>query len=231
MASAQSVITEAAIGTLQAAIWAQMDTSDPFAIRDALLVTTPAVIDTYGAASAAASAEWYEYLRDQQGLTSPHTTLAADTIPHEAILARTRFGARHLWGDDPDATRRFIENMVADYVAQPGRDTIVQNTASDVSHPGWARVPTGRETCAFCLMLASRGAMYDSEKSARYKRSGGRYHGRCDCVATPVWSESDYPAGYDPDALFDQYQAAADQASGYSTRAILSELRQQQHSH
>lgn len=43
------------------------------------------------------------------------------------------------------------------------------NAARDPLRPKWARVPSGTETCQFCLMLASRGFAYTSEKSASEK--------------------------------------------------------------
>lgn len=45
---------------------------------------------------------------------------------------------------------------------------------------GWARTLAGSENCAFCAMLASRGAVY-SEETADF-----RTHDNCDCSATIV---------------------------------------------
>ena len=46
----------------------------------------------------------------------------------------------------------------------------------------FARVPTGTETCTFCLMLASRGAVYHTRKTAGER---GRFHRGCDCKVVP----------------------------------------------
>lgn len=73
------------------------------------------------------------------------------------------------------------------------------------SRIGWARVATGRETCAFCLMLVSRGPVYedakdaglnDEEKALELLDQGAdkatlrdlmtRWHPGCDCIAVPV---------------------------------------------
>ena len=54
----------------------------------------------------------------------------------------------------------------------------------------FARVPTGFETCTFCLMLASRGAVYHTRKTAgEFKH----FHRNCDCKIVPGF-------GDDPDA-------------------------------
>lgn len=46
-------------------------------------------------------------------------------------------------------------------------ETIIANVGRDRDKGAmFARVPTGFETCAFCLMLASCGAVYHSRKTA-----------------------------------------------------------------
>ena len=54
----------------------------------------------------------------------------------------------------------------------------------------FARVPTGAETCPFCLMLAGRGAVYHTRKTAGEFR---HFHRRCDCKVVPGFED-------DPDA-------------------------------
>ena len=46
----------------------------------------------------------------------------------------------------------------------------------------WCRVPVG-DTCAWCMMLASNGAWYLSEESAKRTADGDKYHDHCDCIA------------------------------------------------
>lgn len=62
-------------------------------------------------------------------------------------------------------------------------ETIIANVGRDRDKgTRFARVPTGFETCAFCLMLASRGAVYHTRKSAgewKHFRRG------CDCKVVP----------------------------------------------
>lgn len=80
------------------------------------------------------------------------------------------------------------------------------------SETRYARVPTGEETCDFCIMLASRGPVYHSEESAG---AYDHYHANCDCRIVPFWGTYDIgPSrrgsimsieGYDPDALYGQY--------------------------
>lgn len=50
----------------------------------------------------------------------------------------------------------------------------------------FARVPTGTETCTFCLMLASRGAVYHTRKTAGEWR---HFHRGCDCKVVPSFED------------------------------------------
>ncbi|MFD5864365.1 hypothetical protein ACFWGP_05400 [Agromyces sp. NPDC127015] len=58
----------------------------------------------------------------------------------------------------------------------------------------WARVLTGADNCAFCVMLASRGAVYKARSTALYGGGQSKYHDRCDCIAMPVYSAARWAA-------------------------------------
>ena len=62
-------------------------------------------------------------------------------------------------------------------------ETIIANVGRDRDKGAmFARVPTGTETCTFCLMLASRGAVYHTRKTAGEWR---HFHRGCDCKVVP----------------------------------------------
>lgn len=70
-------------------------------------------------------------------------------------------------------------------------ETIIANVGRDRDKGAmFARVPTGTETCTFCLMLASRGAVYHTRKTAGEWR---HFHRGCDCKVVPSFED-------DPDA-------------------------------
>lgn len=88
--------------------------------------------------------------------------------------------------DNPAVVERFIDELAASasrHVKSSSRD-LVMDTAR-LNKAGWARQLTGRETCTFCAMLVSRGAVY-SEKSVNF-----RTHNNCDCTATLVLEPGD----------------------------------------
>jgi len=92
---------------------------------------------------------------------------------------------------------------------QAGRETVRSSAQGDRYAIGWMRV-TDADPCAWCAMLASRGAVYKSRASAGGR--GGRFagvnpdawHNHCGCVATPVFSDKD-PRLDAADELYDRW--------------------------
>lgn len=102
-------------------------------------------------------------------------------------------------------------NKTNDHVRRAANKTIVSNadrTRDRKAGVRYARIPTGRETCGFCLLLASRGFVYKSKASAGYI-SGlyNYYHDFCDCavVAGTYGTTID---GYDPEWYYEVYKDA-----------------------
>lgn len=70
----------------------------------------------------------------------------------------------------------------------------------------YARIPTGPDTCDWCLMLASRGFVYYTEGDAA---AGSHMH--CDCLCVPgrggdTFNDATQVEGYDPDALYQAWR-------------------------
>ena len=64
-------------------------------------------------------------------------------------------------------------------------DDVARYQAKKLAKEGdaaFARVPAGTEMRAFCLMLASRGAVYHTRKTAGER---GHFHRGCDCKVAP----------------------------------------------
>lgn len=78
------------------------------------------------------------------------------------------------------------------HVLDAGRTAIRTAVRDDRAARGWLRV-TDEDPCAFCAMLASRGAigkavLYGSERSATTTAgTGEEYHDGCGCQAEPVF--------------------------------------------
>lgn len=69
-----------------------------------------------------------------------------------------------------------------------GRSVMSRSIEADEQATGWSRV-TDSDPCAWCAMLASRGPVYKSAKTAGDPRQGGnRYHDHCSCQAWPAFT-------------------------------------------
>lgn len=68
-----------------------------------------------------------------------------------------------------------------------GRSVLRAAVAEDPRALGWARV-TDDDPCYFCAMLASRGPVYRTRRSALVTEEGDAYHDGCACVPEPVYS-------------------------------------------
>ena len=132
-----------------------------------------------------------------------------------------RLGATADSGRSPGATEGFIRAFVdgvaskgiveslalftdrADYeIKRAAGDCVYLNGEFDPLDVRFARVPSGFETCPFCIMLASRGFVYRNKTSAG---ADGHYHPHCDCRIVPSFSQDEIE-GYDPDALYEKWR-------------------------
>src|SRR5690606_30297364 len=180
--------------------WADLDVSDGRAAAGALEAFLAELVAAYGSVAAALAADFYDQLRDEAGAPGRFRADLADPVPAGQAEAAARWAAGPLFGGD-------------------GAQAAL-NVSRDPAKPGWARVPRGRG-CAFCRMLAGRGAVYTSAKAARGMRA---YHDHCKCSAVPVWRGQSLP--YDADALEREYLRAREAAGSGSTKEILAQMRQ-----
>lgn len=179
---------------------ARLDWSDTAAAREALIEFTDALVQTYGRPAALVAAQFYDDLRaTSAGATGRYRAVMADGPTRSQIEGTVR------WAMGQTDPADVLSGALQRYVSESGRNTIALNSGRDPSAGAWARVPSGLVTCDFCRMLASRGPVYRSAETAG---QGTHYHDRCDCVPTQIWDGDDLPEGYDPDALYEEYQAS-----------------------
>ena len=210
-------------------LWQTIQGMDPTWQRDLLLDEIPALVRKYGNIAASAAAEWYERTRAKQ-VGGAYDPVTADPFPDAAIQATVRYKAGDLFVGNQSDMAAFLQGALNRWVQYSGRETVSRNIRYDPAKPRFARVPTGARTCVFCGMLASRGFVYYTEKSA-----GGdfnRFHPDCDCQVVGEWDKDQHHIeGYDPDAMYDRYLAARDAAESESggqapsTESILANMR------
>ncbi|MCZ9884142.1 VG15 protein [Arthrobacter sp. B2a2-09] len=209
-----------------AAYFAALDLSRPEAVRDALLEFLPHLIAEYGQVAEVLAMDWYDELRGASGAVGRFTSTAAPaSVTAERVQQKIRFLAEQLWTPDPASILGSLKLATDKYVKQHGRDTLSWN--ADREGAFWARVPSGEKTCSWCLILASRDAVYLSKKSASTRADGSAYHGKCDCQPVPLRPGDDYPPGYLPDNYYDMYQIARDAAGSGDMKEIAAALRRE----
>ncbi|WP_158252561.1 hypothetical protein [Cryobacterium sp. Y57] len=177
--------------------WAALNVQgSPILVRDALLDFFPELIAAYGDAAALLAADFYDELRDVPASAARFTATLAAAPDSAQATAAARWGLGPLFTADPDPVQALLNlsGVAQRLVLQSGRDTISSAAFRDPVRTAYARVPTGPTTCKWCVMLASRGAIYANAKEAG---EGNSYHGDCDCVPTPIRSKADYPEGHD----------------------------------
>ena len=151
------------------------------------------------------AAEFYDGLREYE-LGARMGAYAASGREAAATEGAVRAFAEKLVDGNVEA---FIDLCLSrlDYEAKvAAARCVIANGRRDPAKPRFARVPTGAETCDFCLMLASRGFVYASESTASHTHSG------CDCRVVPSWKALEVD-GYDPSALYDQWQDYIDRTA------------------
>lgn len=164
----------------------------------------------WGDAAGLAACQFYDGVVGERGRLNP--ARMPEAVSYKACDDSIRALAGLLFDGELD---RFIEKVcdnAENGIRSYANETVMRNAKRD-SRNGvrYARVPVGMETCAFCIMLASRGFVYHSRKSAG---DNGHMHPHCDCKIVPGF-EGDTVEGYDPDAylaiwqeyeVFDKYK-------------------------
>jgi len=101
-----------------------------------------------------------------------------------------------------------VAGALTKLVLSGGRMTITNAVNADRKALGWARATSG-DPCTFCRMLASRGPVYKSEKSADFEA-----HDHDACMPEPVYRGD--PASVGVVAQSDQYLAEYHEAQAWA---------------
>jgi hypothetical protein len=191
-----------------AKLWPSLDLLH---LRQALPAFKAAVVQEvqrHAQASATMAVRQYQRERVAAGVGSGFTPRPADPPPVEQIAQAVDWAVQPLWSAEvlADPTTEAGSTAIADakarlaasserLVLDTGRNTVIDNALADRKAKGWARVPEPG-ACSFCLMLATRGAVYRSEQAADFKS-----HDNCRCHVEPVFT------AYEPSAAVRQAQA------------------------
>ena len=158
--------------------------------REAAKLIMEGFVQGYDDVAAEFAAQWYDH-RAEQGGVALDQAITMTTYKPESVDDVARYQAKKLAKGGDAAFARACGEFARNDAFRSLNETISANVGRDKDKGvRFARVPTGFETCTFCLMLASRGAVYHTRKAAGEFR---HFHRGCDCKIVPGFED-------DPDA-------------------------------
>lgn len=191
----------------------------------------PAVARRYGLASAEVAAALWEDIYTSD--TGAHMEALVADLDDETYFgpAATTIVQGHAISEGLDGASRALSSFAHAMVMDFARQTIVQNTRRVArsrrrghDKARWIRVPTGDKTCAWCMMLASRGPVYYTEDTAGGDEFHGtemdRFHSYCDCEIVAAFSDAPELDGYS----WQEYEAMYRDAIAYKPGKMKDEI-------
>lgn len=212
---AVAVIVDAATRTSVDAVLAWVGANPDASVaetREAAIGILEGSVQAGSEDAAALAAEWY----DEQAAAA-HAKLPAavteTTYSRDALEQMAHYQARKLSDGDARGFAKSCGDWVTDQVRRAVNDTVMANAARDRKEGvRYARVPTGAETCAFCYLLATQGAVYHTRETAGEL---GQYHRHCDCKIVPGFETDPYAElveGWRPDEAYDRLRQVEEEA-------------------
>lgn len=160
-------------------------------LREAVIQTFLGDVNLGSDAVGALAANFYDLCTDGIANAGKGTVDGLSRITPEQAEGTVRRLAGRLFRTNaqgerlPPDKRGFLEGIES-YASKRSRESANETIERCVQRSPnkemrYQRVPTGSETCTFCAMLASQGAVYRTAATA-----GKANHNNCRCVATPA---------------------------------------------
>ena len=183
----------------------KLDSSDISAYIDAAVALTNAMCGSSAMAAAELAAAYYDTVREIQ-VGSKLGAEAIDLhVPEatESVIRSVQVDGNLLAASD---VRSRCGDRLSYEVKRAAGETVRRNAAKDPAKPRYARVPSGIDTCKFCLMLASKksedgsGAYWSAKSAGKWDH----YHPNCRCRVIPMFKGG--VDGFDPDRYYDMWK-------------------------
>lgn len=194
--------------------------SSPEQVVANLFDLTPLIVADYMEAAAALGLDWYDELRDAADVTTPFSPVLVVNLREETLANAVGWATKALRDLTVDfereldlAVARLLPAIELE-IATALRETVTENSEDDPESAGWRRVARPN-ACAFCRMLADKGAIFTSA-TARFAA-----HKSCHCLAQPVFGDR---AGEQASAL--QYVASKKRRSDADRARLRNYLRE-----
>lgn len=175
-------------------LWGVVDPTDLAGTIEAFAAAAATLVLAGRRASAAAAGRYYVDFRRLERVDG-QAFVALPALPPTAVVTGALRGAglagvlnARRRGEAVEAAHRngFVKlaSSATSLVLGGGRETLLGAIDADKAAKGWQRV-TDSNPCAFCRMIAGRGAIFKSEDSADFQA-----HGHCGCSAEPLFEGS-----------------------------------------
>ena len=178
--------------------------------REAAKLIMEGFVQAYDDKAAEFASQWYDY-RAEQGGARLKQAVTMTVYEPGSVDDVARYQAKKLAKEGDAAFARACGEFARNDAFRSLNETIIANVGRDRDKGAmFARVPTGTETCTFCLMLASRGAVYHSRKTAGEWR---HFHRGCDCKVVPSFEgdpDAELVQGVKPRELYARYKQFKD---------------------
>ena len=220
----------------------------PAVQREALMDLLPELGGQYESAVGEVSAQFSAELMEMQEVRRPVAPVVPELSPAKSWHALAGWGARGSVFEQGGMLLAYslVSGGLTKRLTEFAADTMIGN-ASLQSEPMRAQRVPSPGCCAFCGMLASRGAVYSSESAGvvggrgvpvgqgRGRGSFGRgrgvkargsqaigesYHDHCRCRVVVVTEQNEAQLQADADKYYDAYRAAADRVNGGYERRV-----------
>ncbi|MCK7676350.1 hypothetical protein [Corynebacterium pygosceleis] len=213
-----------------AALYSRAQAMDPWTAREYLTEGVKLLVDTYGGTAGEVTAEWW----NDMSLDDMFFAQPAPGPPPEQVVKQVRWGTAPMFEGAGDPLVR-LSSVVQQHIFGAQRNTVKLNClGTGVRYARYAQP----DACAFCRLLASRGAVYGSAARAKFvgmggeqahysdgrargrrfkkgrvrgvRKAGESYHDHCRCVIGPELEGTDLnlPSYYDRFAA--EYDAAVE---------------------
>lgn len=148
-------------------------------------------------ASAITAGNYMAAFRAAEGITGRFTLSALPELPYRAVITSLRVTGPVTVKQSLRRGAPILDAMAAGearsagaaerHVLNGGRDRIYETGVQDPVAVGFYRVTRGNP-CAFCALMASRGPIYMSRRSARLDRPQAlKPHDSCHCTVEPIY--------------------------------------------
>lgn len=199
----QAALAGLALPLLEQA-WALFDPNAIEATVERFRMAVQAVVEFYGRASAALALEHFRVARREAGVLGRAPTVNPPSVP-EGFIDQLVAESVAQFVADPQAGRDALDSGAEQLILEQARRQMMSAARLDTAARGWTRVPN-EGACSFCLMLATRGPVYNTRTSATFDA-----HPDCRCTAEPVFGH------WEPAARVREAQRTWSEAAGGRT--------------